>query len=235
MKEFEPIKWNLPMPSSSPRTTNTAFSGRSGTGLEMGPSVQSESYASELFSTYENIASEQREKKNPVTSGFKPDSTKPSGSNRDSATRNITGQTPKFSLPQSPLSGQNYSQEIETTRQSPGGILTQEGAQQVDAAGFGPIASMQSPPGQESPASSIDVGNKTLYNQTANVISAQEAKGPEKMPEAPATPMPPAQSFPGKNISPPSLGGGNDKNTTLIQIAASKSMYPPWMIQGLMG
>ncbi len=223
------------MPSSSPRETTASFPTRSGTGLEIGPAVQSESYASELFSTYENIASEQKQKKNPITSGNLPTSDRSTGGPRQSAQQNITGQSQQFSS-QSPsyFSGQDNIQ-IEPNQQPSGGVLTQEGAKQIDAAGFGPIAGLEGPPGQQSNASSIDTNNRTLYNQTANVISAQEAKMPEKMPEAPATPMPPAQSFAGKNASPPSLGGSNGKNTTLIQIAASKSMYPPWMLQGLMG
>lgn len=220
------------MPSSTPRQSAGANSIGSSSGLEIGSYVQSPNYAQELFKTYEDIATEQREtKRNPLaTSETTKNMISSDRGNRSVSTENIVGQSPQVFPTQFPS-----LESPDQIQPSPGGILTPEGAKNIENSGFGPIAGLEPQANQGSFSSSIDVNTKNLYNETANVVSAQEAKGPEKMPEAPATPMPPAQSFSGKDRSAPSFGGGQNKNATLIQIAASKSMYPPWMLQGLMG
>lgn len=220
MKEFEPIKWNLPMPSSSPRQMEpSSFPSRSPTGLEYAP--RNDNYASELFKTYENIASEQREqRKNPLgISSSQSRIENQEKSDRQQAIQNVMG-----------------GGSVETSQGlnlSPN-VLTPEGAAQVGAAGYGPIAGLESPSQTQNAVSAIET-NQTLYTQTATKISAQSAKGPEKIPEAPSSPMPVAPSMHGKDTSEKSFNTGKDKTATLKQIAVLRMSYPPWAIQGLMG
>lgn len=237
MSRFEEIKWNLPMPNSSPREFTPSVSPeRSPTGLEYAP--QEGNYGSELFKAYEDIATQQREQKANPLSVMGPDYNRMGNPNSSAAVQNIFGQSKNFSPQESSRFNPQVMPEIQNTVQSPANILTPEGAQQVDNSGFGPMAGLESPPQNQAQSISKAIEpNKNLYTDTAIAVSAKEAKSPEKPPEAPmgSPPMPPAASHAGRNVSEPLLGMGKDKNATLDRIAMSRVAYPLWMQQGLNG